>query len=205
MAEACGSGSSCSSSSQTDESLALALSQGFYVDVKLDCPHIEPSLNTDITIDINTPCIQCHNVGENWVCLVCSQVFCSRYVQGHMVSHNESSQHPIALSFSDASVWCYSCESYIDAPILKPFVHAVGLAKSWWSCTEAIIIRRQGVGQKFMMLRPQAHAVRLAKSWWSLLYWYLSPTYEPKIMNFLWVAVKYKYCHCRRWSSNSVT
>jgi len=28
-----------------------------------------------------------------------------------MLFHNAESQHPIALSFSDASVWCYSCNS----------------------------------------------------------------------------------------------
>jgi len=104
---------------------------GFYVDVKLDCPHISIALSNDVTVDINVPCSdsQCLNIGENWLCLTCSHVFCSRYVQGHMVTHNENSQHPIALSFSDASVWCYACDAYVDAPILRPFVSAVGLAK----------------------------------------------------------------------------
>ncbi len=36
-----------------------------------------------------------------------------------MVDHNESTKHPIALSFSDASFWCYSCDSYIDADPLR--------------------------------------------------------------------------------------
>jgi len=108
------------------------LQGGFYVDVKRDCPHISSALNKDnMTVDIGIPCSQsqCLNVGENWLCLTCAQVFCSRYVQGHMVTHNENTFHPIALSFSDASVWCYTCDAYIDAPVLHPFVRAVGLAK----------------------------------------------------------------------------
>lgn len=31
-----------------------------------------------------------------------------------MLFHNLDSNHPLALSFSDLSVWCYPCESYID-------------------------------------------------------------------------------------------
>jgi hypothetical protein len=30
------------------------------------------------------------------------------------------SDHPIALSFSDLSIWCYQCESYIKSPKLSP-------------------------------------------------------------------------------------
>lgn len=103
---------------------------GFMVDFKLDCPHYESALNADVTVDIQAPCITCENVGENWLCLTCSQVFCSRYVQGHMVRHNETEGHPIALSFSDASVWCYSCDSYIDAPMLRTITRAVEIAKT---------------------------------------------------------------------------
>ena len=35
-----------------------------------------------------------------------------------MVAHNSSTKHPIALSFSDSSFWCYECDSYIDDPSL---------------------------------------------------------------------------------------
>lgn len=36
-----------------------------------------------------------------------------------MAEHNTSSQHPIGLSFSDGSYWCYSCDNYVDSPILR--------------------------------------------------------------------------------------
>ena len=42
------------------------------------------------------------------------QVFCSRYVNEHMVKHGESTGHPVVLSYADLSVWCYPCENYID-------------------------------------------------------------------------------------------
>lgn len=40
--------------------------------------------------------------------------------------HFLSSDHPLTLSFSDLSVWCYKCENYIDNAQLhkyKNFVH----------------------------------------------------------------------------------
>ena len=106
---------------------AAATPQLFAVDVKYDCPHL--ALHEDLTVDIQAPCLQCANVGENWLCLTCSEVLCSRYVNCHMVDHNAESQHPVALSFSDASVWCYSCDSYIDSPCLKQVTMAVALAR----------------------------------------------------------------------------
>lgn len=36
-----------------------------------------------------------------------------------MAEHNLSTKHSIALSFSDASFWCYECESYIEHYLLK--------------------------------------------------------------------------------------
>lgn len=48
---------------------------------------------------------------------------CGRYIKGHMKLHSEQHTHPLVLSFSDLSVWCYGCESYIDAPVSFP-VHS---------------------------------------------------------------------------------
>ena len=60
------------------------------------------------------PCKECSSTAENWMCLCCHTVLCGRYVMEHMMFHNLETSHPLALSFSDLSVWCYPCESYID-------------------------------------------------------------------------------------------
>lgn len=44
------------------------------------------------------------------------KVFCSRHREGHGVRHFENTQHSLALSYSDLSVWCYSCDYYLDSP-----------------------------------------------------------------------------------------
>ena len=58
-----------------------------------ECPHCIPGENIahikefkDIKID--TPCAGCGNTKENWICLKCKEIGCSRYVNGCMVKHN---------------------------------------------------------------------------------------------------------------------
>lgn len=67
-------------------------------------------------------CKKCVDMGkheraseENWLCLTCNQISCSRYVESHGADHNVETKHPIAFSFSDASFWCYSCDSYVTS------------------------------------------------------------------------------------------
>lgn len=57
---------------------------------------------------------------ENWLCLQCGTVRCSRYVNGHAREHFEAEkQHPLAVSLSDLSIWCYDCNSYVHHPSMK--------------------------------------------------------------------------------------
>lgn len=95
----------------------------FSVHPKLDCPH-HHDLNVSrlcsaLTAEkINSPCSLCKGV-ENWFCLTCESIFCSRYEQGHMSTHFEEVGHAVALSFSDGSFWCYECDSYVYSPVLQ--------------------------------------------------------------------------------------
>ncbi|XP_068760229.1 histone deacetylase 6-like [Montipora capricornis] len=103
---------------------------GFSVAPKLDCPHVQSLSETaSLHIDVTKPCKTCVNIGENWLCLMCSEVMCSRYVKGHMVDHNAESGHMLVLSFSDLSVWCYDCDSYVSSPQLQMIVQAAELSK----------------------------------------------------------------------------
>ena len=89
----------------------------FSVNPKTDCPHVQ-SIASVLNFERRDPCGYCGNVGENWVCLMCSKVFCSRYVKMHMMQHNAETHHPLVLSFADLSFWCYSCNDYVAHPIL---------------------------------------------------------------------------------------
>jgi len=88
----------------------------FAIEPKRDCPHIITYFTTTYdfnTINHNGPCKTCGDTTENWVCLTCFEVYCSREVKGHMIEHEKEVHHKIVLSFSDISVWCYECDSYI--------------------------------------------------------------------------------------------
>eukprot|EP00026_Physarum_polycephalum_P008961 Phypoly_transcript_09068.p1 GENE.Phypoly_transcript_09068~~Phypoly_transcript_09068.p1 ORF type:complete len:418 (+),score=44.66 Phypoly_transcript_09068:111-1364(+) len=104
--------------------------QMFAVQPKTNCPHLGAGLSQGtIAIDLKIPCGGCNDLKENWLCLQCGAVNCSRFVNSHASAHNESTKHPIALSFSDLSFWCYTCDSYIKAPALNLIWTAAYTAK----------------------------------------------------------------------------
>jgi hypothetical protein len=68
--------------------------------------------------------------GENWLCLECGVVRCSRYVNGHAVSHWEETKtysdcdgHGVAVSLADLSSWCHVCSAYVkNETVLDPLL-----------------------------------------------------------------------------------
>jgi NAD-dependent histone deacetylase SIR2 len=88
-----------------------------------ECPHCIPENILEVSefkdITVATPCADCGHTKENWVCLKSKYVGCSRYVESHMVAHNEKFHNPIALSFADFSFWCYECDSYVTSKLLN--------------------------------------------------------------------------------------
>ncbi|KAG7280860.1 hypothetical protein CRUP_010842 [Coryphaenoides rupestris] len=86
----------------------------YVVDPLSWCPHLDSVKPLPPSgINVRLPCQDCGSEAENWTCLTCYQVFCGRYVNEHMVVHGAVAEHPIVLSFSDLSVWCYHCEAYV--------------------------------------------------------------------------------------------
>eukprot|EP00392_Amoebophrya_sp_AT5.2_P017083 g17398.t1 len=97
--------------------------QLFAVAPKDDCPHVTDCLqplSAYAHIDINSAtCQNCPEADENWLCLTCAGVFCSRYKNEHGLFHFlENETHRVWLSFADLSFWCHTCDSYIVAPEL---------------------------------------------------------------------------------------
>jgi len=94
------------------------------------CPHLETVSEVPLCgLDVGAPCQDCQAKGENWVCLTCYQVHCSRYVNEHMLMHGLSSEHRLVLSYADLSVWCYSCDAYIHNEILVPAKRSAHISK----------------------------------------------------------------------------
>jgi uncharacterized UBP type Zn finger protein len=69
---------------------------------------------------------------ENWICLQCGVIRCSRYVNGHGIAHYEvtvtsdpgddHAGHCVGVSLADLSVWCYACQAYLEDPTVQRLV-----------------------------------------------------------------------------------
>ncbi|XP_031393930.1 uncharacterized protein LOC116205453 isoform X5 [Punica granatum] len=102
-----------------DEDFIFGAASG-WVEARTSCDHLA-SLSPDLLHipDPDTPCNRCHHPGENWLCLCCKEVLCSRYVNKHMLQHYQQSDHSLALGFRDLSVWCYACNAYLDTQVIS--------------------------------------------------------------------------------------
>ncbi|XP_076953894.1 uncharacterized protein LOC143628112 [Bidens hawaiensis] len=104
-----------------------------WVEARTHCDHLD-ILSSDLT-HIPTPdthCNRCQHPAENWLCLSCKDVLCSRFINKHMLEHYQQQNHCLALSYSDLSVWCFSCNSYLDAqvmPRLRPVYETAYILK----------------------------------------------------------------------------
>lgn len=95
---------------------------------KTDCPHLQENFDSSAiprTLSTSAPCSACSDTTENWLCLKCYEISCSRFVNSHGVEHFTSTGHSVGVSFSDLSVWCYSCDSYIKHPSLSDILSVV--------------------------------------------------------------------------------
>ncbi|XP_018376605.1 PREDICTED: histone deacetylase 6 isoform X2 [Trachymyrmex cornetzi] len=103
----------------SDNLQALTAGEMFAIVPLQDCPHLFTVNEVPPGgIDVTTPCAECASIAENWICLQCYTVHCARSINQHAMQHAEEFEHPITLSFSDISVWCYGCETYVDNPRL---------------------------------------------------------------------------------------
>ncbi|XP_059652544.1 uncharacterized protein LOC132299756 [Cornus florida] len=105
----------------SSSSFLFLWSKSAWVEARTTCNHLA-SLSSDLTHfpTLDTPCNRCHHPDDNWLCLCCKDVLCSRYVNNHMLDHFQQSKHCVALGYSDLSVWCHLCNAYLDAQVILP-------------------------------------------------------------------------------------
>jgi uncharacterized UBP type Zn finger protein len=71
-------------------------------------------VNNVLIKDEGNKCCECSDPNENYICLKCEKIFCSRYMNGHMSDHNSKENHSIVLSLADFSFYCYNCIFFIN-------------------------------------------------------------------------------------------
>ncbi|CAO2842082.1 unnamed protein product [Amaranthus hypochondriacus] len=118
--EACSSSTSVLEQIEDEQELMLYGGGSGWVEPRTWCDHL-PSLTSDLS-HIPTPdtfCFRCDHPAENWLCLFCKDVLCSRFINKHMLEHYQEKGHCLALSYSDLSVWCFACDAYLDAQVIE--------------------------------------------------------------------------------------
>ena len=94
-------------------------------------------------------CSVCGHKEENYVCCKCFRMCCGRHVRGHMVAHSADSGHAIALGVMDLSMWCFSCDAYLDVygiPALRTLYTAAHVEKFGEAPPGAVFDQAQGKG-----------------------------------------------------------
>ncbi|KAI9317397.1 hypothetical protein BX666DRAFT_1936891 [Dichotomocladium elegans] len=100
----------------------------FAIEPITNCPHVPAQLPTQVFL--SSSCRACNEPQENWQCLTCNAVLCSRYRNAHMLAHfNENKSHAVCLSYSDLSLWCFACENYINNSSLQDLKYTAYIAK----------------------------------------------------------------------------
>jgi acetoin utilization deacetylase AcuC-like enzyme len=123
-----------SSFDDDDVELTSETDQGGIIIPKQTCEHVQYVHLYEKLFSINNnnnQCIDCENSNENWLCLSCGEIHCSRYINNHGEEHwlftlltdaQDNLGHCLTISLQDLSVWCYPCKSYIKNIRLNPLI-----------------------------------------------------------------------------------
>jgi BRCA1-associated protein len=58
-------------------------------------------------------CSICKTTESLWICLICGNVGCGRYVRGHAWEHYKTSMHTYSLELHTGRVWDYAGDGYV--------------------------------------------------------------------------------------------
>ncbi|KAI8910360.1 hypothetical protein EDD86DRAFT_205195, partial [Gorgonomyces haynaldii] len=78
------------------------------------CPICRYSImKTEEPKDQTTACVDCGSSENLWICLICANVGCGRYVQKHAEEHYLKTNHIYALEIETQRVWDYAGDGYV--------------------------------------------------------------------------------------------
>jgi len=142
--------------------------------------------------EFGQPCLLGCKGKENWLCLMCGETRCGRYMHRHSIQHWEETKkdeeksltvaeaaaggscrgHCLTLGLADLSVWCYECESYVHHEHLKPLVKRMEQLKfgkvpemNGKTCSPCSAAEAPKVGSSIPAKRSAAHGAFADESW----------------------------------------
>uniref|UniRef100_A0A0R3RWU9 BRCA1-associated protein n=1 Tax=Elaeophora elaphi TaxID=1147741 RepID=A0A0R3RWU9_9BILA len=75
------------------------------------CPVCRHSQTPELVANQN--CSVCGKTTDLWICLVCGNIGCGRYVEGHAYRHFETTSHTFTLEIGGERVWDYAGDNYV--------------------------------------------------------------------------------------------
>ncbi|KAJ3017341.1 hypothetical protein HKX48_003587 [Thoreauomyces humboldtii] len=63
--------------------------------------------------DARNECMECGAVENLWICLICGNIGCGRYQEGHAQSHFADTSHLYAMELETQRVWDYAGDGYV--------------------------------------------------------------------------------------------
>ncbi|KAI8911973.1 BRCA1-associated protein 2-domain-containing protein [Powellomyces hirtus] len=63
--------------------------------------------------DMLNECMECGSTDNVWICLICGNIGCGRYQEGHAQSHFGETQHLYAMELETQRVWDYAGDGYV--------------------------------------------------------------------------------------------
>ncbi|MCP9263802.1 BRCA1-associated protein [Dirofilaria immitis] len=75
------------------------------------CPVCRYSQTPELVAD--QKCSVCGKTTDLWICLVCGNIGCGRYVEGHAYRHFETTSHTFTLEIGGERVWDYAGDNYV--------------------------------------------------------------------------------------------
>ncbi|KAF8786202.1 BRCA1-associated protein like [Argiope bruennichi] len=75
------------------------------------CPVCRYSQTPELMPD--NRCVACGSQESLWICLICGNIGCGRYVDGHAYHHYLETQHTYAMQLGNNRVWDYAGDNYV--------------------------------------------------------------------------------------------
>ncbi|GIY59957.1 BRCA1-associated protein [Caerostris extrusa] len=75
------------------------------------CPVCRYSQTPELMPD--NRCATCGSQDSLWICLICGNIGCGRYVDGHAYHHYLDTQHTYAMQLGNNRVWDYAGDNYV--------------------------------------------------------------------------------------------
>ncbi|VDN05369.1 unnamed protein product [Thelazia callipaeda] len=110
------------------------------------CPVCRQSQTPELVAD--QKCSDCGKTTDLWICLICGNIGCGRYVEAHAYRHFEATSHTFTLEVGGERVWDYAGDNYVHRLIQSSPDGKVVEYKRSAACDSGVCDSGESAGEK---------------------------------------------------------